>query len=801
MYNSIVKAVRKTISADKQRFENETYDLDLTYICERVIAMSFPADGVESAYRNSIHDVSQMLNEHHKDHYKIFNLSERKYDYGLFNNNVYDWCGFPDHHAPPLALLFKIVTSMYNWLSEDSQNVAIVHCLAGKGRTGTVIACLLLYGGLFDNSEDAMRYFAVKRSSNNFGVTGPSQIRYTQYFSNIYFGNQAPNQKALFLRSITMHTIPKFFLGPLKQGVCPVLNIYSATQKGLRIFSSAPMDGDTKETRTYLTGNATLVFEVRKVVRGDILVVFSHISPFYRVEQIARFNFHTGMFQMPTLILRKSELDGADGDKRFSNDFHFKLEFEDTVNPLTEQQNLMYQKEIKKEIKWIIHESKRAPRNGSILFFPKNNSEKIKQAKDIASKQGSAGVHSGYLFKKGHNFKNWRRRWFVLKDNALAYYKSPKDATPAGTIPIAEIENILMGDETSVREGFVHCFQLITTKSQYFIAAENERDLEEWAEVLRSVKRLVQESGRLFIEILEAKYTIDPNIMDSASNSLLESTHEIDMITYVTLSLGKKRDITSYQSIKYNPTFQYAGDFIIYDSTPADLTIGLWFRSSTLNVRDTLVAELHIPHAQLSQPLLTEFRPFNRIYTSFLKDLSIKFGTAYKSTEDLNLYESKSSLNSSSTSTAFGSWQEKSMAEPKNFLGKARRNTGGAENSADDMVYTIESDGSNIYNGDDFNYYLNVSNDNNNNQNNNNNNNNNQNNNNNNNKTSTTSTGDYRKIREQQQQLEDTMLSIHNSNWNSQEHDLDALTNELIDEFEKNVLVMDDDGIDHPLKQ
>jgi len=645
MYSSIVKAVRKTISADKTRFENETYDLDLTYICERVIAMSFPADGVESAYRNSIYDVSQMLNENHKDHYLVFNLSERKYEYGLFNDKVYDWCGFPDHNAPPLGLLFKIIKTIHKWLEADPLNVVIVHCLAGKGRTGTVIACLLLYGGLFNNASDAMKYFAVKRSNNNYGITGPSQIRYTQYFSDIYLNGREVNPGPVFLKSITMNTIPKFFLGPLKQGVCPVLNIYSATQKGVRIFTSAPIEGDTKETRTYLSGNATLIFEVRKIVRGDVLVVFSHVTPFYRVEQICRANFHTGMFSMPSLTLHKSELDGADGDKRFSSDFFLKLDFQEVVNNNGTQESMMleHQKEIKKEIKWIMHDnnninsSKRESngsnngRNGSIFFLPKNNSEKIKQAKDIASKQGSFGVHSGFLFKKGQNFKSWRRRWFVLKENVLSYYKSPKDTTPAGFIQVADIVNIEIDIESSLREGYDYCFQIQTSKATYLISAENERDLEDWTEILKSAVRMVQVCGRLFLEILQVRYEFN--------NPTISKT-PFDIISYLTVTLGKKRETTSQQSQLFTPQYQYAGQFEVYDKDPLDLIISFWIRSSVLAVKDTLVADLVIPANQLQQKLATDWRPFTTMKSNFLSNLSIQFGMVYRSENDINLHES-----------------------------------------------------------------------------------------------------------------------------------------------------------------
>jgi len=36
---------------------------------------------------------------------------------------------FPGFPAPPLGLLFKLVTSIENWLAADPANVAVVHCM------------------------------------------------------------------------------------------------------------------------------------------------------------------------------------------------------------------------------------------------------------------------------------------------------------------------------------------------------------------------------------------------------------------------------------------------------------------------------------------------------------------------------------------------------------------------------------------------------------------------------------------------------------------------------------------------
>jgi len=60
--------------------------------------------------------------------FSIHSLSGRHYDYSKFNNQVLEYY-FPDHHSPPLNLLFMIIVSMDSWLAADPLNVAVVHCI------------------------------------------------------------------------------------------------------------------------------------------------------------------------------------------------------------------------------------------------------------------------------------------------------------------------------------------------------------------------------------------------------------------------------------------------------------------------------------------------------------------------------------------------------------------------------------------------------------------------------------------------------------------------------------------------
>jgi len=88
---------RKLVSGRRRRFKQGSTDLDITYVTNRVMGMSFPASGMEQIYRNNINDVgcflsnssfqvANFLEKRHKDAYLIINLSNRKYDYKKFNN-------------------------------------------------------------------------------------------------------------------------------------------------------------------------------------------------------------------------------------------------------------------------------------------------------------------------------------------------------------------------------------------------------------------------------------------------------------------------------------------------------------------------------------------------------------------------------------------------------------------------------------------------------------------------------------------------------------------------------------------
>ena len=179
--------LRHKVSKKKRRYIDDNYDLDLSYINNRIIAMGFPSNDMESVYRNDRRTVKKFLDERHCDHYKIYNLcSEKKYDISFFENRVEE-IGIKDHCPCTFSQILPFCQSAAFWLDSSPENIVVVHCKAGKGRTGMMVCFLLIYYFKMDFTE-AMSLFDSKRTKNNAGVTIPSQIRYIFYFSRFMKG-------------------------------------------------------------------------------------------------------------------------------------------------------------------------------------------------------------------------------------------------------------------------------------------------------------------------------------------------------------------------------------------------------------------------------------------------------------------------------------------------------------------------------------------------------------------------------------------------------------------------------------
>lgn len=109
---------------------------------------------------------------------------------------------------------------------------------------------------------------------------------------------------------------------------------------------------------------------------------------------------------------------------------------------------------------------------------------------------------SGYLLKKGQLNTACKKRFFVLKDFHLNYYKSDKDKKPLDSIDLRELkEKPTLTKKTIVFEKatwYAFEFTLAGSKRVYELFAETQKDAELWIEKMSHIMEYVSRVGKTY---------------------------------------------------------------------------------------------------------------------------------------------------------------------------------------------------------------------------------------------------------------------------------------------------------------
>ncbi|EPZ34584.1 phosphatases II [Rozella allomycis CSF55] len=294
--------IRRLVSKKKRRYNLDGFDLDLTYITERIIAMGFPSDNLEGVYRNKMADVVRFLDSRHPDKYKVYNLcSERNYDTSNFNNRVSSY-PFDDHNAPTMNLVINFCRDVDEWLMKNPKNVVVIHCKAGKGRTGVMICSYLIHSGICKSFEESLEFYGVARTQNSKGVTIPSQKRYVMYYDLLIKSKKVYYDRTVLLDRIKVDSPPKLTNDNTS-------NIFFT----IKIRDNKIFESDIQVLK--LQNTLDYVLSKQIPVNGDVKIEIFHRDSFGK-KNIAQFWINTFFLATNPVVLERHEIDKVVKDKK-----------------------------------------------------------------------------------------------------------------------------------------------------------------------------------------------------------------------------------------------------------------------------------------------------------------------------------------------------------------------------------------------------------------------------------------------------------------------------------------------------
>lgn len=93
-------------------------------------------------------------------------------------------------------------------------------------------------------------------------------------------------------------------------------------------------------------------------------------------------------------------------------------------------------------------------------------------------------IYSGALYKKSTKTHSYKKKWFVLRNSQLSYYKDSKEHKPLKVFACSDIQSFDPRNERTFEQPH---FTIYTSKKKLHLYAENQREYDLWKEGLNQV--------------------------------------------------------------------------------------------------------------------------------------------------------------------------------------------------------------------------------------------------------------------------------------------------------------------------
>ncbi|XP_026879620.2 tensin-3 isoform X2 [Electrophorus electricus] len=296
-------------------------EFDLSYITERIIAVSFHSTCPEQTYLRNLQNITQMLQSKHADNYLVVNISEPREELRRMSTRVLD-VGWPELRAPSLHLLCSLCKSMENWLDTCSEHVLLLHCRGNKDRIGVVISSYIQLPSVSTSEEQALDRYTMKRfySDKMASLMTPSQKRYVQMFGRLLAHQLKINSSPLLFHCVCLHHVPN-----LHPTVC---RLFIRVYQGMQPVCTTGVH----QVSVGKTHKVYFALEPPQLLKGDVMIVcyYKNAAEGSR-EPVFRLQFHTGTLHGHPSLFYKKDLDHANKDPRFPENGMVEVVFSETM--------------------------------------------------------------------------------------------------------------------------------------------------------------------------------------------------------------------------------------------------------------------------------------------------------------------------------------------------------------------------------------------------------------------------------------------------------------------------------------
>jgi cyclin G-associated kinase len=156
-------------------------EVDVTYITSRLIVMSCPTEGIESAaFGNNIDQIREAIEAKHGKAYRIYNLANRVYKKEKFGQVIDLGMQLAPNRAPPISLMCKLCANVLKFLGESERNVCIINCNDGRAISAIAVCTLFMYCNLIRSIDSCLSFFVAKRGAVSLTSVQYNYLKDTQ---------------------------------------------------------------------------------------------------------------------------------------------------------------------------------------------------------------------------------------------------------------------------------------------------------------------------------------------------------------------------------------------------------------------------------------------------------------------------------------------------------------------------------------------------------------------------------------------------------------------------------------------